>query len=86
MGVAAVFGAWLAKALYALLPGLGLRWPRPLAESAAALLAAGSRPVFTLVPLVMGLPVGLDWLKLQGRLRRDGRLDQLPGQKAAGNG
>jgi hypothetical protein len=25
------------------------------------------------------LPVGLSWLKLQARLRRDGRIDQLPG-------
>jgi len=26
-----------------------------------------------------GLPVGLSWLKLQGRLKREGRIDQLPG-------
>jgi hypothetical protein len=30
--------------------------------------------------LAIGLPVGLGWLKLQGRLKRDGRIDQLPGQ------
>ena len=29
--------------------------------------------------LVLGLPVGLSWLKLQARLRRDSRIDQLPG-------
>ncbi|MEB3169103.1 MAG: AarF/ABC1/UbiB kinase family protein [Synechococcaceae cyanobacterium] len=52
---------------------------------AAALLAASSRPALTLVPLVLGLPVGLTWLKLQGRLRRDGRLDQLPGPSPAGS-
>jgi predicted unusual protein kinase regulating ubiquinone biosynthesis (AarF/ABC1/UbiB family) len=46
---------------------------------AAALLAASSRPVLTVVPAVLGLPVGLGWLKLQSRLKRDGRLDQLPG-------
>lgn len=44
---------------------------------AAALLASGSRPVLTAVPLVLGLPVGLGWLRLQGRLARDGRLDGL---------
>jgi len=44
---------------------------------AAALLAASSRPVLTAVPLVLGLPVGLGWLRLQGRLARDGRLDGL---------
>jgi hypothetical protein len=32
------------------------------------------------VPLVFGVPVGLGWLKLQARLKRDGRLEQLPGQ------
>jgi predicted unusual protein kinase regulating ubiquinone biosynthesis (AarF/ABC1/UbiB family) len=46
---------------------------------AAALLAASARPALVLVPLAAGLPVGLSWLKLQGRLKRDGRLDQLPG-------
>jgi hypothetical protein len=30
------------------------------------------------VPLLLGLPVGLGWLKLQARLKRDGRLEQLP--------
>lgn len=44
---------------------------------AAALLASGNRPVLTAVPLVLGLPVGLGWLRLQGRLARDGRLDGL---------
>lgn len=50
---------------------------------AAALLAASSRPFLVAVPLVLGLPVGLSWLKLQSRLKRDGRLDQLPGVAAA---
>ena len=45
---------------------------------AAALLAASGRPALTAVPLVLGLPVGLSWLKLQGKLRRDGRIDKLP--------
>ncbi|WP_216902154.1 AarF/ABC1/UbiB kinase family protein [Synechococcus sp. CCY 9618] len=49
---------------------------------AAALLAASSRPALTAVPLVVGLPVGLSWLKLQARLKRDGRIDQLPGVAA----
>ena len=44
---------------------------------AAALLAGSARPVLTAVPLVLGLPVGLGWLRLQGRLARDGRLDGL---------
>ena len=48
---------------------------------AAALLAASSRPALTVIPLVGALPVALSWLKLQGRLKRDGRLDQLPGSR-----
>jgi len=46
---------------------------------AAALLAASARPALTAIPLVCGLPVGLSWLKLQARLRRDSRLEKLPG-------
>jgi hypothetical protein len=48
---------------------------------AASLLAASSRPALTAIPLVLGLPVGLGWLKVQAKLKRDGRLDQLPGQQ-----
>ncbi|QRP62487.1 DNA internalization-related competence protein ComEC/Rec2 [Rhodanobacter sp. FDAARGOS 1247] len=40
VGVAAVFGVWLAWLSYALWPGLGLRLPRPQAQAAAALLVA----------------------------------------------
>ncbi|HVC15926.1 MAG TPA: DNA internalization-related competence protein ComEC/Rec2, partial [Rhodanobacter sp.] len=41
VGVAAVFGVWLALFVYWLWPWLGLRVPRPQAQAAAALLAAG---------------------------------------------
>ncbi|HZX70980.1 MAG TPA: DNA internalization-related competence protein ComEC/Rec2 [Rhodanobacter sp.] len=40
VGVAAVFGVWLALLLYALCPRLGLWLPRPPAQAGAALLAA----------------------------------------------
>ena len=40
VGVSAVFGVWLASALYLLWPGLALRWPRVQAQAAGALLAA----------------------------------------------
>jgi predicted unusual protein kinase regulating ubiquinone biosynthesis (AarF/ABC1/UbiB family) len=43
----------------------------------AALLAASTRPALTAVPIVLSAPVGLSWLKLQARLRRDGRIDKL---------
>ena len=41
VGVAAVFGVWLAALLYALWPGLALRLPRVQAQVAGALLIAG---------------------------------------------
>ena len=41
VGVAAVFGVWLALLIFRLWPRLGLRLPRPQAQAAAALLAAG---------------------------------------------
>jgi predicted unusual protein kinase regulating ubiquinone biosynthesis (AarF/ABC1/UbiB family) len=46
---------------------------------ASALLAASSRPALVAVPLLLAAPVGLGWLKLQARLKRDSRLEQLPG-------
>ena len=49
---------------------------------ASALLAASSRPALVAIPLVATLPVGLSWLKLQAKLKRDGRLDQVGAQKS----
>ncbi|TAL72468.1 MAG: DNA internalization-related competence protein ComEC/Rec2 [Rhodanobacter sp.] len=40
VGVAAIFGVWLVGALYFLWPALALRWPRPPAQAAGALLVA----------------------------------------------
>ena len=41
VGVAAVFGVWLAMLAYAIWPQLGWRLPRPQAQAASALLVAG---------------------------------------------
>ena len=46
---------------------------------ATALLAASTRPLLAVAPLALGVPVGFSWLKLQTRLRRDLRLEKLPG-------
>ena len=40
VGLAAIFGAWLARALWWLFPALALRLPRPVAEACMALPAA----------------------------------------------
>ncbi len=52
---------------------------------AAALLATGPIPALVAVPLVLAAPVVLSWLKLQGRLRRDARLEKLPGTSGGGS-
>jgi hypothetical protein len=44
---------------------------------AAALLGAGPRPLWALLPLAAGVPVGSGWLRLQIKLRRDGRLESF---------
>ena len=48
---------------------------------AAALLAASSRPALVAIPLVTALPLGVSWLKLQARLKRDSRIDRVAGTK-----
>ena len=60
-------------------------WASSWLITAAALLAVSSRPALVAVPLVLGTPVALTWLKLQARLKRDGRLDQLPGVVGGGS-
>lgn len=40
VGMTAIFGVWLVGALYFLWPTLALRWPRPPAQAAGALLVA----------------------------------------------
>ena len=46
---------------------------------ATALMVASQRPIYGAVPAALVLPVGWGWLKLQARLKRDSRLDNLPG-------
>ena len=45
----------------------------------AALLGASSRPLWALLPAAAGVPVGMGWLKLQLKLRRDARVEGLSG-------
>jgi hypothetical protein len=42
-------------------------------------MVASQRPIYGAVPAALALPVGWGWLKLQARLKRDSRLDNLPG-------
>ncbi|MBL6740558.1 MAG: AarF/ABC1/UbiB kinase family protein [Synechococcus sp. BS301-5m-G54] len=44
-----------------------------------ALLAASSRPFWSLLPAAATVPVAFGWMSIQLRLRRDQRLEQMPG-------
>ena len=44
---------------------------------AAALMGASARPLWALLPLGASVPVGMGWLKLQVKLRKDARLESL---------
>ena len=46
---------------------------------ATAIIGASARPVWSLLPAAATLPVGLGWFRMQMRMRRDQRLEQLPG-------
>ena len=38
--------------------------------------------IFALIPIFAALPVGISWLKLQLKIRRDGRIDQINKQRS----
>jgi predicted unusual protein kinase regulating ubiquinone biosynthesis (AarF/ABC1/UbiB family) len=46
---------------------------------ATAIVGASSRPLWSILPAAATLPVGLGWFRMQMRMRRDQRLEQLPG-------
>ena len=46
---------------------------------ATAIIGASVRPVWAILPATATIPVGLGWLRMQLRMRRDQRLEQLPG-------
>ena len=45
----------------------------------AAIVGASVRPLWALLPAVAAVPVGMGWFRMQVRMRRDQRLEQLPG-------
>ena len=46
---------------------------------ATAIIGASVRPLWAILPATATLPVGLGWFRMQVRMRRDPRLEQLPG-------
>ena len=47
---------------------------------AASLLGSSNRPMLAFVPLFAALPIGIRWLKLQLRMKRESRIDKIPTQ------
>ena len=48
---------------------------------AAAIMGASVRPLWALLPLGAAVPVGMGWLKLQVKLRKDARMESLSSSK-----
>ncbi|MEB3254478.1 MAG: AarF/ABC1/UbiB kinase family protein [Synechococcus sp.] len=46
---------------------------------ATAIIGASVRPLWSILPATAAVPVGLGWFRMQVRMRRDQRLEQLPG-------
>ncbi len=47
----------------------------------SALLASTNRPFLFLVPVAVGFPIALSWIKLKFKMRSDSRLDNFQGRK-----
>ena len=47
---------------------------------AASLLGSSNRPILALVPLFAAFPIGIGWLKLQLKMKRESRIDKIPTQ------
>tara|TARA_Y100001968_G_C18701968_1_gene411678 strand:+ start:88 stop:474 length:387 start_codon:yes stop_codon:yes gene_type:complete len=45
----------------------------------AALLGSSNRPFLSFLPMIFGLPIFTNWVKLQFKINRDNRIDKLPG-------
>ena len=46
---------------------------------ATAIIGASARPLWAVLPATAAVPIGLGWFRMQVRMRRDQRLEQLPG-------
>tara|TARA_Y100001968_G_scaffold297456_1_gene306482 strand:- start:77643 stop:79295 length:1653 start_codon:yes stop_codon:yes gene_type:complete len=46
-----------------------------------ALLSSGNKPIYSLIPILFGFPVLINWLKLQFRMSRESRIEKFPGAK-----
>jgi len=51
----------------------------------AALLASSNKEIFSLLPIVIAFPISLKWLKLQMKIRRDEKIEQLQRKTESAN-
>ena len=47
----------------------------------SALLASTNRPLLFFIPIILGFPIALSWIKLQFKMRSESRLDNYQGRK-----
>jgi len=48
----------------------------------SALLASTNKPFLFFIPIVLGFPIGISWLKLQFKMRSESRLDNFQGRRS----
>ena len=49
----------------------------------SALLASTSRPFLFFIPIILGFPIGISWIKLQLKMRSENRLDNFQGRRSS---
>ncbi len=47
----------------------------------SALLASTNRPFLFFIPIILGFPISISWIKLQFKMRSEARLDNFQGRK-----
>ena len=47
----------------------------------SALLASTNRPFLFLIPITIGFPIAISWMKLKFKMRNESRLDNFQGRK-----
>ncbi len=49
----------------------------------SALLASTNKPFLFFIPIILGFPIGISWIKLQLKMRSESRLDNFQGRKSS---
>ena len=49
----------------------------------SALLASTNKPFLFWIPIILGFPIGISWIKLKLRMRSETRLDNFRGKRSS---